>query len=64
MVLINHGVLFNGGKWYLHYFECVVGAFVKGWRIFSNGGGIGMVGGLCVWVKMWEEVIVLMTAFG
>ena len=32
-------------------------------RIFRNGCGIGMVGGLCVWVKMRESVVVLMTAF-
>ena len=29
------GVLFNGGKWYLRYFGCVVGLFVKSCRGFS-----------------------------
>ena len=41
------------------------GVILEGvWRIFSNGSGIGMVGGLCVWVEIEEYVFVLMTAFG
>ena len=40
------GVLFNGGKWYLRVIREGV------WWIFSNGGDIGMVRELCIWVEM------------
>ena len=39
------GVLFDGGK-------CIVGLSMGG--IFSCGGSIGKVDGLCVWVEICE----------
>ena len=30
------------------------GASGELWGIFSSGGGIGKMDGLCVWVEMWE----------
>ena len=44
------GVLFDGGKWYLRCVGYVVMLFVA--KIFSGGGGIGKMDGLCGWVEM------------
>ena len=40
------------------WFEVICGG------IFSSGGGIGKMDGLCVWVEMLEYVFVLMSVFG
>ena len=53
-------VLFDGGKWYLWFIRCVVGSFVEG--IFSSGGGMGKMDGLCVWVEIWIEFLIFCLA--